>query len=101
MTSLGYKSVQEVDSKPDLIFIMNLGTQHMQTVEWYEIGLPRYTTINVCQENKNTTVMPKWAYLLYMAYPSSSVASIIRKKFKTRNSAKEIDVKPLGFVSTS
>jgi hypothetical protein len=45
--------------------------------------------------------MLKWTYLLSMAYPSSSVDSIIRKKFKTRNSAKEIDVKLLGFVSVS
>ena len=31
-----------------------------------------------------------------MVYPSSFVDSIIRQKFKTRNSAKEIDAKPLG-----
>ena len=79
---------------------MNLVTHHMQTVEWHEIGLPRYTTTKMCQE-KNTNVMLKLTYLLSMAYPSSSADSIIRKKFKTRNSAKEIDVKLLGFVSIS
>jgi len=36
-----------------------------------------------------------------MAYPSSSVDSIIRKKFKVRNSAEEIDVRSLDFVSIS
>jgi hypothetical protein len=55
-------------------------TQHTQTVEWYEIGLLRYTTNKMCQE-KNRTVMLKWIYLLFMGYPSSSVDSIIRKKF--------------------
>jgi hypothetical protein len=45
--------------------------------------------------------MLKWTYLLYMAYPYSSVDSIIRKKFKYRNSETEIDVKSLGFVSIS
>ena len=54
----------------------------------------------MCQK-KNTTVMLKWTKLLSMAYPSSSVDSIIRKKFKTRNSAKEINVKPLSCVSTT
>lgn len=93
-------SVQEADPKLDLIFIMNIGTQHMQTAEWYETGLPRYTTNKMCQK-KNGTVMLKWAYLLSMAYPPSSLDSIIRKKFKARNSAKEIDVKPLGLVSIS
>jgi len=29
---------------------MNLGTQHMQTVEWCEIGLPRNTTTKMCQK---------------------------------------------------
>jgi hypothetical protein len=54
----------------------------------------------MCQK-KNPTVMLKWTYLLSMAYPSISMRSIIRKKFKTRNSAEEIYVKPLGFVSIS
>jgi hypothetical protein len=45
--------------------------------------------------------MLKWTHMLSMAYPSSSVDSIIRKKFKSRNSETEIDVKSLGFVFIS
>jgi hypothetical protein len=38
---------------------------HLKKVEWYEIGLPRYTTINVCQKKKHDCDAEMGIFVIY------------------------------------